>query len=129
MLSDPIADMLTRIRNGYLAKKEKTNIPFSKIKEEILKILVKEGCLASYKVMGKQKKNIEVGLLYKNSQPAITHISRVSKPGRRVYKSLKNLPVVLSGYGLAIVSTSQGLMTEKEAKKKTIGGEIICKIW
>ena len=129
MLTDPIADMLTRIRNGYLIKKETVTVPFSKMKERILKTLVKEGYLTGYKVKGKGKKQIEVELLYKTGKPAISHISRVSKCSRRVYKKAKNMPIVLSGYGLAIVSTPEGLVTNKQARKKNLGGEIVLKVW
>jgi len=129
MLTDPIADMLTRIRNGYLIGKETVTVPFSKMKEGILKILVKEGFLAGYKVKGREKKKIEAEILYKSGKPAISHISRVSKGSRRVYKKAKNMPIVLSGYGLAVVSTPEGLMTNKQARKKKLGGEIICKVW
>ena len=129
MLTDPIADMLTRIRNGYLVGKETVTVPFSKMKEGILKILVKKQYLAGFKVKGKEKKQIKVDLLYKVGKPAISHISRVSKGSRRIYKKAKNMPIILSGYGLAIISTPEGLMTNKQARKKKLGGEIVLKVW
>lgn len=127
MLSDSIADMLTTIRNGYLAKKEKVTTPYSKIKEAIGKVLVKNGYLITVKKELEQKLTCE--LKYNQKTPAMKKIIRVSKPGRRIYVNYQQLPVVLGGLGTAIISTNQGIMTNKEAKKKQLGGEVICQIW
>lgn len=131
MNSDPIADMLTRIKNGYLARKENVAIPYSKIKEEIGRILTNEGYVTSFKTKEEKSKVkiINITLKYENKIPVLTEIKRISKPGLRVYKDKNNLPRVLSGLGIAIISTPKGLMTEKEAKKQNLGGEIICKLW
>lgn len=134
MLSDPIADMLTRIRNGYLVNKKQVSLPYSKVKEKIAQVLVKEGYLRKItteklKVKNKEHKVLVCQLKYKNDQAAIRKIIRVSKPSLRVYLSKKKLPWVLSGQGIAIISTAQGIMTNNEARKKGIGGEIICKVW
>ena len=131
MSSDPIADMLTQIKNGYLARKKSVSIPFSKMKEEISRILVKEGYIASFLTKEEKLKTkiIYITLKYEGKIPVLTEIKRISKPGLRVYKDKHNLPKVLSGLGIAIISTSRGLMTEKEAKKQNLGGEIICKLW
>lgn len=134
MLSDPIADMLTRIRNGYLAHKEQVLVPCSKIKEKIAKVLVKEGYLKKVKsqklkIKNKEYKTLVCQLKYKNKEPAIKKIIRISKPGLRVYTGRKKLPKVLGGMGLAIISTPEGIMSDSEARKKGIGGEVICKVW
>ena len=131
MYSDPIADMLTRIRNSYLAKHQQVILPHSTIKEAIAKVLKQYKYITDYKVISldNHKKNLEVTLLYEKGKPAITKISRVSKAGRRVYQNKHNLPFVLSGLGIAIVTTSQGLMTARSARTKNLGGEIICRVW
>ncbi|MFC1711315.1 30S ribosomal protein S8 [Patescibacteria group bacterium] len=134
MLTDPIADMLTRIRNGYLAGKNKVELPHSKIKEELGKILIKEGYLSKIDIKSKKAKSAEIKSLvfelrYPENKPAITKVIRVSKPSLRIYKSTKNLPKVLGGLGRIIISTPKGMMTGKEARKKGVGGEIICKVW
>ena len=124
--------MLTRIRNGYLADKKQIKIPFSNLKEEIAKVLEKEGYLKKIDVKKAKDKSYKVltcYLKYKNNKPSITKIDRVSKPGRREYVTKENLPRVLNGLGIAVVSTSQGVMTGKEARKKGIGGELICQVW
>jgi len=130
MLSDPIADMLTRIRNGYLAKKRKVAVLDSKVKYEIAKVLQKENYIKS---VNKEKKDnfsyLIMELLYKNNRPAITRIVKISKPSRKVYCQRKKIPQVLGGFGKMIVSTPQGMMTGQEARKRGIGGELICKLW
>lgn len=132
-MTDPIADMLTRIRNAARVKKETAEIPFSKIKLEIAKILKKENFIDSYEEMKKDPENKFGGLLvnlkYEGGQSVITSIQRVSKPGRRVYASVEELPRVLNGLGIAIVSTPKGLMTNKEAKKAGLGGEVLCEVY
>lgn len=127
MISDPIADMLATIKNGYLAKKDKVMIPYSKIKEEIAKTLIKSEYLLGIKKEPEKKLNCE--LKYNKGKPAIRKIIRISKPGRRIYVKSQQLPVVLGGLGTAIISTSEGIMTSQEAKKKKLGGEVICQVW
>ena len=140
MSSDPIADFCTSIRNGYMAGKLKVQIPYSKLKEEMAKVLNEQGYLKEFKVQGsslpageaglKAKRNIIIELKYdQKGKPVLTKIERVSKPGLRVYKGSKKIPRVLSGLGIAIVSTPKGLLTGKQAKKKNLGGEIICQVW
>jgi small subunit ribosomal protein S8 len=130
MFSDPIADMLTRIRNGYMAKKNVVIIPFSNMKKAVALSLKDNKYIKEVNVVeNNNKKDLEVTLLYVDGKPAINTIQRVSKTGRRVYKDRKSLPYVLSGLGQAIISTSQGVMTAQEARKKSLGGEIICKVW
>lgn len=131
MLSDSIADMLTRIRNGYLVKKDKVVVPYSKIKEQLGKVLVKENFLKDIKteLESKNKKNLILGLNYKNKTPVIKEMVRISKPGLRIYVKRTNIPKVLEGIGIVIISTSRGIMTGKEAKKKGLGGELIAKVW
>ncbi len=133
-MTDPIADMLTRIRNASAVKKKQTFIPFSKIKLEILKILKSEGFIIGFDEIkpgtNDQKfGGIDVILKYEGGKSVITNIQKVSKPGRRIYADNENLPKVLNNIGIAIVSTSQGIMTNKKAKKLGLGGEIICEIY
>jgi small subunit ribosomal protein S8 len=130
MYSDTIADMLTRIRNGYMAKKTVIVIPFSKVKLAIAESLTANSYLKSVKeTKDGKKRNLEIALLYKDNQPAIKKLIRVSKSGLRVYQKTNKLPYVLSGLGKSIISTSQGIMTADEARKKSLGGEVICKVW
>ncbi|MFN3568504.1 MAG: 30S ribosomal protein S8 [Caldimicrobium sp.] len=131
MMTDPIADMLSRIRNALMAKKKTVIVPASKMKLEIVKILKDEGFIEDYKYVDeKPQPKIEIILKYTdNKQSVITGIRRVSKPGRRVYLGYKFIPKVLDGLGISIVSTSQGIMTDHEARKRKIGGEVICEIW
>ena len=131
MISDPMADMLTRIRNGYLSKKGVVNVPHSRFKEGVAQILVELGYLESLKVHNPKEVTsfIELTLKYKNGVPVLNAIDRVSKPSLRVYKNHTKLPVVLSGMGQAVVSTSQGLMTSRDAKKKKLGGEIVLRVY
>lgn len=134
MYSDPIADMLTRIRNGLMAGHATVAIPNSKVKVEIARILKEEGYIEDYRI-GEEKpfSMLNVDLKYygdrRNRRPVITGIERVSRPGRRVYKGRTDLPWVLSGMGVAIVSTSQGLMTAQDARRKGVGGEVLCQVW
>jgi len=125
MINDTIADMLIRIKNGYLARKDMVVVPLSKTNEKISQILVEEGFLKETKV----KKNLELFLKYVGKSPAMVNVLRISKPGLRVYVSSQKIPRVKLGYGITIVSTSNGLMTGREAKKKNLGGEIICQVW
>ncbi len=134
MVNDPIADMLTRIRNALMAGKSDVDVPKSKIKVEIARILQEEGYIGDY-VIGSEKpvSIIRIQLKYygsrRNRRPVITRISRVSKPGRRVYRSRRDLPRVLSGTGIAIVTTPKGVMTAQQARRERVGGEVLCYVW
>jgi small subunit ribosomal protein S8 len=131
MLTDPIADMLTRIRNANKALQERTEMPTSRQKEEIARILQEEGYIAGYSVRtGESFDTLVVELKYGPSRERIiTDLKRVSKPGRRVYARKDRLPRVLGGMGTAIMSTSRGLVTSKTAEREGIGGEVICFVW
>ena len=130
-MTDPIADMLTRIRNGLQARHETVAIPASKEKKEIAKILKEEGFITDYSVESDGvKKVMTVVLKYgPNNEKVISGLKRISTPGLRVYAKAENLPRVLNGLGVAIISTSQGMMTDKEARAKRIGGEVIAYVW
>ena len=129
-MTDPICDMLNRIRNAQAVLKDTVNIPFSDLKYEIAKILEKQRFVAKIEKKGKKmKRTIEVTLKYDANQPVISGLKRVSKPGQRIYKKAKELKPVKGGYGVAVISTPKGLMTDKEARKKKLGGEVICEIW
>jgi small subunit ribosomal protein S8 len=130
-LVDPIGDMLTRIRNGQMRSLNKINIPFSNFRLKILEVLKKEGYIIDFNINnGKQKiKFLSVDLKYYEGQPVIKEIKRISKPGRRVYSKSTSIPKVLNGLGLAILSTSKGVMSDSDAIKKNLGGEIICKVF
>ncbi len=129
-MTDPVTDMLNRIKNAQASGKELVVIPFSNLKYEIAKILEKEGLIEKIEKKGrKAKRFIEITLKYNNGVPAISGLKRVSKPGQRIYHPSHQLKPVKGGYGISIISTSQGLMTNKEAKKKKVGGEILCEIW
>lgn len=129
-MTDPIADMLTRIRNGIQARHETVDIPASNMKQEIARILKEEGYITDYTVTGDLKKTMTVTLKYgANNEKVISGIKRISKPGLRVYAKSSQLPRVLNGLGIAIISTSDGLMTDKEARAKHAGGEVIAYVW
>ena len=131
MVTDPIADYLTRIRNASSAKHRTVEIPASKIKKEITKILFDKGYILNYKFEDETfPKTIKIALKYHPStkEPAMTNIQRISSPGLRKYVSAEKLPRVLNGLGIAVISTSRGLMTDKEARALNIGGEVICYI-
>lgn len=123
---DPIADALIRIKNGYSAGSQLVNVRYSKIVLHILKLLEKEGYVDKVSF---EKTAIIVGLKYENRIPAITEIKRVSKPSLRIYKGVKQLPRVLNGLGIAIVSTPKGVMTDKNARKQQVGGEVLALVW
>ncbi|SFE87670.1 30S ribosomal protein S8 [Nitrosomonas sp. Nm166] len=126
-MSDPIADMLTRIRNAQLAKKKTVNIPNSRIKLAITNVLKDEGYIESYRINNDgNKSSLAITLKYYSGAPVIENIKRVSKPGLRIYKSRENLPNIMNGLGIAIVSTSKGVMTERKARLAGIGGELLC---
>jgi small subunit ribosomal protein S8 len=130
-MTDPIADMLTRIRNGNKAKFEKVDIPLSKEKLEIAKILKQEGYIKNFKVLSEEKKGtLRVYLKYDaQNRGIINGIKRVSKPGLRIYVKSKKILPVLNGLGINIVSTPQGIITDKDAQKLNVGGELICSVW
>ncbi len=130
-MTDPIADMLARIRNALLAKHKTVEVPASKLKLEIARILKEEGYIEDYEFVaeGPQGK-INLKLKYdENRRPVIAGLKRVSKPGRRIYAGAKKLPRVMGGLGIAIISTSRGIMTDHEARRQRVGGEILCEIW
>ncbi|MBI1984748.1 MAG: 30S ribosomal protein S8 [Candidatus Wildermuthbacteria bacterium] len=127
---DPIADMLTRIRNAANVQKPTAEFPFSKIKHEIAKIMEREGFISSVELKGRRaRKDIVVAIKYEDKQSKIAGLRRVSKPGQRIYVMSSGLKKVKAGLGCAIVSTSKGLMTDKDARKQNIGGELLCEIW
>jgi small subunit ribosomal protein S8 len=130
-VSDPIADMLTKIRNASLAKFEKVDIPASKLKVEIVKILKNEGFIKTFKKVAQDGSNqIRIYLKYDDGNKAVIHgLERMSKPGRRVYTGYKEMPRIFNGYGTLIVTTSQGVITGKKAAEKKLGGELICSVW
>ena len=130
MYTDPIADMLTRIRNGQTARKIKVEIPASKLKTELARILKEQGYITNFRVAAEETKSvIKVYLKYNpDNTPVISHIQRVSKPGRRVYADSKSIPRVIGGLGINILTTSQGLMTGREARRAGVGGEILCDV-
>jgi small subunit ribosomal protein S8 len=129
--TDPIADMLTRIRNGLTVRKAFVMVPSSKIKVAISQILLEEGFIQGYEVTDERPQaNIRVWLKYDEKRtPIVTGLKRVSKPGKRVYKGKRSLPWVLSGLGVAIVSTPRGVMTDQEARRQGVGGEVLCYVW
>jgi len=131
VVSDPIADMLTRIKNAYLAGKRTVETDSSEILKAIAKIILKEGYLKSMEEEKIKKgfKKLKLTLKYKSHRPSLTKIKRISKPGVRIYVKVNKIPRVREGIGVTIVSTPKGLMTDKEAKKANLGGEIICQIW
>jgi small subunit ribosomal protein S8 len=131
MLTDPIGDMLTRIRNAVMAKKKEVVVePASKLKMAILDVLKREGYIEGYKIEGEEvKKKIIVYLKYYQGKPVIQVIERVSKPGRRIYVGVEEIPKVYNGLGIAILSTSKGVLSDREAKKLGVGGELICKVF
>ncbi len=130
-ITDPIADMLTRIRNANSAKHDTVDIPASNMKKAIAQILLDEGYIASYKVIEDDKQGvIRVTLKYgENKSQVITGLRRVSKPGLRIYSSVEEMPKVMKGLGIAIVSTSKGIMTDREARKLNVGGEVLAFVW
>ena len=129
MMTDPIADMLTRIRNAVAVNKPEVVLPYSKIKLAIAKILVKEEYLESAEKIDEKFSNLKLVLKYNNKKPVITHIKRISKPGRRVYVGKDSIPFVLNDLGIAVMSTSRGVMSNKQARRSRVGGELICEIW
>lgn len=128
-MQDPIADMLTRIRNGQAANKVTVMMPFSKLKLAIAKVLQEEGYILDIEVKdGNKKPELSIHLKYYQGKPVIEYIKRISRPGLRVYKPYNKLPQILSGLGVSIVSTSQGVMTDCAARKNKLGGEVLCEV-
>ncbi|MDA1331029.1 MAG: 30S ribosomal protein S8 [Proteobacteria bacterium] len=127
-MSDPIADMLTRIRNAQMAEKSSVKMPFSNVKKAIAQVLIDEGYIESMTVIGQDEKKSELELIlkYYAGQPVIEKIERVSRPGLRIYKGAQDIPTVMNGLGVAIVSTPKGVMTDRRARSTGIGGEVLC---
>ena len=129
-LSDPIGDMLARLKNSQMRNHKKVELPSSKFKAKIAEILKSEGYIIDYEVKSKQNKsNLYISLKYNSGSPVISSIERISKPGRRIFSSAESLPKVNNGLGIAIISTPKGVMTDIDARKQKVGGEIICKVF
>ncbi len=129
-LTDPIADMLARLRNAQAVKKDEVVIPWSKLKYGILKVFAKENYIKGVRIEEQNGFKVLIAILgYVDSQPAFKHIRRLSRPSKRTYVRAGNIPYILNGLGMAIVSTSKGLRTDSEARRAKIGGELICEIW
>jgi small subunit ribosomal protein S8 len=130
-MTDPIADLLAQIRNAILAKKDRLSLPASKVKLEVCRILQEEGYIRGFGLAeGKPSNSIQILLRYDESGvPAISHMTRVSRPGRRVYRGADDLEPVRNGLGTGIVSTSQGLLSDRTARERRVGGEVLCEIW
>ena len=130
MITDPVADMLTRIRNANQVKHSSIELPSSKLKLELAKLLKSEGYIEDYSIKEVGKfKVLVIELKYHQNSPVITNLKRISKPGLRIYSKSKNIPRVYGGLGISIVSTSKGLLTDRKAKKENIGGEVLCQVW
>jgi len=130
MLTDPISDMLTRIRNAIRIKAEKVDIPISKMKLEVAKILKEEGFIKAYKILKDRKQGIlRVILKYVDNESVISGLKRISKPGRRVYVSRDGIPIVIGGLGISILTTSKGILSDKLCRREGVGGEVICYVW
>ncbi len=131
MMTDPISDMLTRVRNGIIAKKKNVGMPSSKMKHNIARILTEEKLIRGYKIVPTTgpRPELRLYLSYKDGQPVVRGIKRISKPGRRVYVKLDKLPRVRNGLGVAILSTSKGVLTGRQARMLGVGGEVLCYIW
>jgi small subunit ribosomal protein S8 len=130
-MTDPLADMFTRMRNGSKAKFEKVDIPSSKLKKEVVKVLKDEGFIKNFKVVSgdHQREMIRVFLKYDAGRKGIIHIRRISKPGRRVYVGHDRIPSVMGGLGVSILSTPKGILTDKASRQANIGGEVLCYVW
>ena len=129
MMTDPIADMLTRIRNANQMRNATVSMPSSNLKVEIAKLLLEEGYIENYEVSGEIKKELTITLKYVENERVITGLKRISKPGLRVQASVEKLPKVLNGLGIAIISTSKGLMTDAKARELNVGGEVVAYVW
>ena len=129
MMTDPIADMLTRIRNANQMRNATVSMPSSNLKAEIAKLLLEEGYIENYEVSGEVKKELTITLKYVENERVITGLKRISKPGLRVQTSVEKLPKVLNGMGIAIISTSKGLVTDAKARELGVGGEVVAYVW
>ena len=128
-MQDPIADMLTRIRNALQAKHKQVTLPSSKLKVAVAKVLTEEGYLLAYKVEGDVKPTLIIDLKYYQNKPVIERINRVSKPGFRIYRGCEDMPQSLGGLGVVVISTSKGVMSDKKARELRVGGEVLCEVW
>ncbi len=130
-MSDPLGDMLTRIRNAQRTHKPTVRAPASRFRAEVLEVLKREGYIRGYRLveLGRNKRELEIELKYHNGEPVIREIRRVSKPGRRVYSGVKDLPRVYNGLGIAILSTPKGVLSDAEARQQRVGGEILCTVF
>lgn len=130
-MSDPLGDMLARIRNGQMARKSIVPVPASKLRARVLDVLQREGYIRGYSYMEKKKgiAELNVELKYFDGEPVIKNIARVSKPGRRVYSGIKDMPRIYNGLGISILSTPKGVMSDIEARKENVGGEILCRVF
>ncbi len=129
VMTDPVADMLTRIRNANAMKSATVSMPHSKLKVEIAKLLQSEGYIADIAVAGDLKKTLTLSLKYQSNIRVITGLKRISKPGLRVYAEVEDIPQVLNGMGIAIISTSKGLLTDRQARQQKVGGEVLAYVW
>ncbi len=128
-MQDPLADMLTRIRNALQAKHTQVALPSSKLKLAVAKVLIEEGYLLAYKIEGDVKPTLILDLKYYQNKPVIERVKRISKPGLRIYRGCAELPQSLDGLGVVVVSTSQGVMSDKKARELGLGGEVLCAVW
>lgn len=129
-MTDPIADLLIRIKNGLRARHDVVRVPYSKMKHSIVDILISEGYLESVALEEDGfRKDLLVTLKYKGKLPVVNDVKRLSKPGRRLYSSATHIPKTLGGYGVTIISTNKGLLTDKDARKSNLGGELVCQVW
>lgn len=131
-MTDPIADLLARIRNAHIAKHDRLDVPSSKLKLEVCRLLQEEGMIRSFKLVDTEGpiKNVRIFLRYsEDGTPAILNLQRVSRPGRRVYRGADEIRPVLNGLGVGIISTSQGLLSDKQARERKLGGEVLCELW
>ncbi len=130
MTNDPIADLITRIKNASMIRKEEVSIPFSKMKLAIAETLLKEGFISSVEKRGKKlRKFIDISLKYSENRPEVTDVKRISKPSKRIYLGFKDIRSVKQGHGIMVISTPKGLMSDKEAREKRVGGEALFSIW
>jgi small subunit ribosomal protein S8 len=129
MVNDCISDLLTRIRNANLVKKEKLTVPNTRVSRNICALLEKEGFIDSCQVSSAEELTLQLKYKGREQKPCITNLRRISKPGLRIYASYKNIPKILNGMGVVFVSTSQGLMTDREARYRKLGGEVVCSVW
>lgn len=130
-MTDPLGDMLTRIRNAYAANKHSVESPYSKLRESVLKVLLEEGYISSYekKAVSENIFLLVIGLKYFDGEPCIKELKKLSKPGRRMYKKVSELPRVKNGLGISIVSTSKGVITDNQAREINVGGEVLCQVF